>query len=297
MNAYHDRLSVWRPLLEQALKEDEALWDWTVRSTLTQAGQPARPLKAQIIAKGVGTWAAAGLCRVVSHDYGVKFVSKLKDSERFKRGQVLVEIAGPADAVLGLERPFLNLAAYASGIATRTRVLVDAVEKHQRTRASKIRIAATRKTLPHYRELALHSVLLGGGAAHRFNLAGGVLIKENHIAAAGGIAPAIERAKAHAPHVLKIEVEVRDLKEFDRALQAGADIIMLDNFSPESVRSAVARVSGRIPRPLIEVSGGITVGNIEDYVIDGVDVISSGSITHSVEASDFSLLVRRTTRS
>jgi nicotinate-nucleotide pyrophosphorylase (carboxylating) len=187
---------------------------------------------------------------------------------------------------LALERPFLNLVAYASGVASATRQLVDVV-----ARVSSARVTSTRKILPYYRDLAIYGVLCGGGVAHRVSLSGGVLLKENHIAAAGGIARAIKGVQAISPHGLKIEIEVRNLDELKQALKAGAEVVMLDNFEPEKVRAAVKQVRESKRAVVIEVSGGLTAANIAEYALPGVDVLSCGGLTHSVRALDLSLLV------
>ena len=155
------------------------------------------------------------------------------------------------------------------------------------------RLTGTRKTLPGYRDLAVQSSLIGGAHPHRYNLSGGLLIKENHIAAAGSIVHAISNAREVAPHLLKVEIEVKNITELREAIAAGAEVIMLDNFTPEQIREAIklkpARTSGT--GVLFEVSGGINLSNISDYAIEGLDVISVGSITHSVKSIDLSLLV------
>jgi nicotinate-nucleotide pyrophosphorylase (carboxylating) len=218
---------------------------------------------------------------------GLQIYSELKNGDGFKTGDVVCRLDGLARGLLAIERPFLNLASYASGIATHTRAFVQAVSKVSHPP----RIVPTRKTLPHYRDLAVLSVLSGGGASHRVSLSGGVLIKENHIASAGGISRAVQNTRAVSPHLLKIEIEVRNESELREALQAGADGVLLDNFTPEQARSAVASIAKLNPRPFIEISGGVTVENISTYAIEGVDVISIGSLTLSVRATDLSLLV------
>jgi nicotinate-nucleotide pyrophosphorylase (carboxylating) len=213
----------------------------------------------------------------------------VEDGEELKPGETVMTLRGPARVLLALERPMLNLASYVSGIATRTEGLVWLVKKACPKRTP--RVTSTRKTLPGYRDLATYGVLAGGGHAHRLSLSGGVLIKENHIAAAGGIARAIEGAREVAPHGLKIECEVRNLGELSRALTAGADGVLLDNFKVKEVKDALKLIAGRPKAPVIEVSGGLNEDNIASYAIPGVDVLSVGSLTHSVTAVDLSLLV------
>ena len=294
---YHGSTSVWKALLLKGMEEDGWEWDWTTLGTLKQ---PDQVITARLVAKSTGTWAGAALIPAlerVSEEGGgrVTITSSIEDGDRFKPGQTLLVWKGPARWVLALERPFVNLAAFASGIATQTASLVDEVERKWtglKQKAAPPRVASTRKTLPAYRDLSVRGVLAGGGHAHRVSLAGGVLIKENHIAAAGGIAKAVAGARAIAPHGLKIEIEVRNLEELRKALSACADAVLLDNFTPARVAEAVQIIQrGPSGSVVVEVSGGIHAGNIADYAQPGVHVISSGSLTHSVTSSDFSLLV------
>jgi len=289
--AYHDSPALWKPLLLTGLQDDCAQWDWTALSS-----KPDRVLGAKIIAKSDGIWAADGLLEtladVAREQFGAKSFtvkSKTSNGSRLKKGAVVCEWRGPARAVLALERPFINLASYVGGIATSTRALVDVVQA--RCPRGTPRVSPTRKILPAYRDLAIHGVLVGGGHSHRTTLSGGVLIKENHVASAGSIARAIQNAREIAPHGLKIEIEVRNTRELKQAVQAGAEVIMLDNFTVTEARAAVALVKDLKPRPVLEISGGLTVDTISDYAISGVDVLSVGSITHSVRALDLSLLV------
>ena len=286
--------SIWKPLLLRGLEDDSWQWDWTTLGTLAD---PSKKVRARIIAKSKGIWAAAGLLdatvEVASQqisDSSFSYSSRWKDGQAFSPGDVISEWKGSARSVLALERPFLNLAAYASGIATSMHELVTLVRKARP--GNPPRVTATRKILPGYRDIAIHSIQVGGGRSHRADLAGGVLIKENHIRAAGGIRRAVESARAVAPHTLKIEVEVRNLAELKQAVQARADVIMLDNFAPKLIRAAIDILKTVIPRPLVEVSGGIDSRNIGSYAIAGVDIISTGSVTHSVRSADFSLLLK-----
>lgn len=291
---YHGHLGLWKELLATGLREDGWQWDWTTLGTVG-AARGNSPLKARVIAKSHGVWAAAGLVpalNAAASDLGAMTTlakSSWPDGDRFKPGDVVSEWSGPARLVLALERPFLNLASFTCGIATQTDRLVRIVREACPKRTP--RVTSTRKTLPGYRDLGNVGIRAGGGYSHRVTLSGGVLIKENHIAAAGGIARAIEGARAVAPHGLKIEIEVRDLKELKQALAARAEVVMLDNFKPAEVREALQIVGHADTRPQIEVSGGLNEGNIGSYAIPGVDILSVGSLTHSVKASDLSLLV------
>ena len=187
-------------------------------------------------------------------------------------------------SILKAERTALNLIQRMSGIATLTSKYV------LKAASDKVRILDTRKTIPGLRLLDKYAVPMGGGCNHRFGLFDGILIKDNHIAVAGSIKKAVEAAKKNAPHGIKIEVEAEDLDGVKAALEAGADIILLDNMSPDRMKEAVGLVAGRI---LLEASGGITLDNIEEVAATGVDMISIGALTHSVKAVDLSLEISR----
>ena len=206
------------------------------------------------------------------------------DGVAVEKGAAIWEVEGSARSLLMAERTALNFAQRMSGIATAARTYAGAIAPGSRTR-----ITDTRKTTPGLRLLERYAVRTGGAHNHRDNLGSAVMIKDNHIIAAGGIAAAVERARARAPHTSRIEVEVATFPELDQALAAGADIIMLDNFSVEDVREAVAVVSGRAVRPILEASGGITLERIRALSEAGVDVISVGALTHSAPAADIAL--------
>ena len=193
-------------------------------------------------------------------------------------------LEGPARALLMGERTALNFVQRMSATATLARRLVRALPE-----GSKTRITDTRKTTPGMRYLERYAVRVGGAHNHRDQLGSAVMIKDNHIVAAGGIGAAVERARARAPHTSRIEVEVTNLAELEQAIAAGADIIMLDNFSTELTTLAVERVRSVAPRPLLEASGGITLERVRELALAGVDVISVGALTHSAPAADISL--------
>lgn len=286
-------LRIWKEKLLQGLKDDGIPWDWTSRSLSGRSRDT--PIRARVVAKSPGVWAACGLASAVEaiaeEEWGVSVAvrNRAKDGEVLKPGTVVSEWRGPRDALFALERSYLNLSGFVSGIATHTHALVTRVRK---CRVDPIpRVTLTRKTLPGYRDLSIHAVLCGGGSPHRVSLSGGVLIKENHIAAARGIKSAIEGARSVTPHGLMVEVEVRNLVELKQALKYGADGILLDNFSPQEIQSALRVILRMDSRPFIEVSGGINEKNIENYVYSGVDVISVGALTHSVQTLDLTLLV------
>jgi nicotinate-nucleotide pyrophosphorylase (carboxylating) len=202
------------------------------------------------------------------------------DGARISRGDVVAHIDGRARGALGAERTALNLLSRMSGIATATRALVDAIA------GAKAKIVCTRKTTPGLRALEKQAVRLGGGANHRFGLDDAMLIKDNHIALAGGVRPALERARRHAGHLVKIEVEVDTLDQLAEALATGVDAVLLDNMTPEMMCGAVAMVDGRA---ITEASGRITLETVPAIAATGVDLISCGWITHSAPILDMGL--------
>ena len=202
------------------------------------------------------------------------------DGARISRGEVVAHVSGRAHGVLGAERTALNLLSRMSGVATATRALADAIAGY------KARIICTRKTTPGLRTLEKEAVRLGGGANHRFGLDDAMLIKDNHIALAGGVRAALERAKRHAGHLVKIEIEVDTLDQLAEALDVGVDAVLLDNMDPETLRRAVAMVDGRA---VTEASGRITLETAPAVAATGVDLISCGWITHSAPILDLGL--------
>ncbi|MBX9932807.1 MAG: carboxylating nicotinate-nucleotide diphosphorylase [Methylobacterium sp.] len=196
-------------------------------------------------------------------------------------GDVVLRLSGPARAILTAERVALNLLCRMSGVATATHGLVEAARPH-----GKASIVCTRKTTPGLRALEKHAVRAGGGSNHRFGLDDAVLIKDNHVAVAGGIVPAIERARSRAGHLVKIEIEVDTLDQLEQALSVGADAVLLDNMSPEQLTRAVAMIAGRA---LSEASGRITRETVGAVAASGVDLISCGWITHSAPIIDLGL--------
>lgn len=214
-------------------------------------------------------------------DPAVKVIVERPDGSRIERGQVVLRVEGPARSILAAERVALNLICRMSGIATATARLVDAVRPHGHAR-----IVCTRKTTPGLRLLEKHAVRAGGGANHRFGLDDAVLIKDNHIAIAGGVKQALERARASVGHLVKIEIEVDTLEQLNEVLEVGADAILLDNMSPETLAEAVRQVSGRA---ITEASGRITPDTAPQIAAAGVDLISVGWITHSAPILDLGL--------
>jgi nicotinate-nucleotide pyrophosphorylase (carboxylating) len=203
------------------------------------------------------------------------------DGARVAPGDVVIRLSGPARAIITAERVALNLLCRMSGVATATAGLVAAARPH-----GKARIVCTRKTTPGLRALEKHAVRAGGGSNHRFGLDDAVLIKDNHVAVAGGIIPAITRARAYAGHLVKIEVEVDTLAQLDEALSVGADAVLLDNMTPDQLAEAVRRIDGRA---IAEASGRITADTVGAVAASGVDLISCGWITHSAPIIDLGL--------
>ena len=207
-----------------------------------------------------------------------------KDGDRIKGGTVIGYMSGRMHDVLIVERPLLNLLQRMSGVATLTRAYVVKIA------GTDARIVDTRKTMPGYRTLDKYSTRVGGAGNHRAALDGGILIKDNHLRAAGGITAAIKSARAKAPHSLRIEIEVETFEGLDEALAAEADVIMLDNFVPKDVEAAVARAAGRA---IIEASGGINLETVRAFAETGVDLIAVGALTHSATAVDIAAEVIR----
>ena len=202
------------------------------------------------------------------------------DGARLAPGDVIATVVGPARGILTAERVALNFLCHLSGIATATAAIVEAVRGHR------ARITCTRKTTPGLRAVQKYAVRVGGGANHRFGLDDAVLIKDNHIAAAGGIRPAVERVRASIGHLVKVEVEVDSLAQLEDALAVGVNAVLLDNMQPEELRRAVAMVGGRA---ITEASGGVTPATAPAIAATGVDLISIGWLTHSVTALDIGL--------
>ncbi|MBU2549730.1 MAG: carboxylating nicotinate-nucleotide diphosphorylase [Proteobacteria bacterium] len=272
-----DRLS-FEPVVRQALAEDVGSGDLTTALTV----DPDVRARAEIISRQALVLSGLGPARLTFElvDPSVRFDALVPEGARAVSGQVLVEIQGAAASILTAERVALNYMMRLSGVATLTARFVEAV------RGTRARIVDTRKTTPGLRALEKAAVRAGGGANHRFGLYDGVLIKDNHIAAAGSITAAVSRAKGRAPHTLKIEVEVEDLGGLEEAIQAGADIVLLDNMTPGQLAEAVRLARGRV---VLEASGGVNLETVAEVAASGVDVISIGALTHSAPAVDLSL--------
>ena len=216
-------------------------------------------------------------------DSDVNFKLEKNDGDEVKKGDIIATMSGKAQALLKGERTALNILQHLSGIATATNRCVKLVEG---TTAS---VAETRKTLPGLRAMQKYAVTVGGGKNHRYNLSDAAMIKDNHIDACGGIKKAVEAFRSKAGHMLKVEVEVRNFDELNEALEAGADVIMLDNMNCEQMAEAVKIIGGKAKA---EASGNITLDNIKEVAKTGVDIISLGALTHSVKAFDISMKIK-----
>jgi nicotinate-nucleotide pyrophosphorylase (carboxylating) len=267
-------------IIQLALAEDVGTGDITTNSTVPETATARGTFRAKANGVVSGLVATGKVFQTV--DPGVRFAPKVKDGDAFSSGDVLATVEGPARSVLTGERVALNFLQRLSGVATATSRYVEAV------RGTNARIIDTRKTTPGMRLLEKAAIRHGGGHNHRVGLSDGILIKDNHLAAIGGdsIRRSIEAAREAAPHTLKVEVEVTSLEQLDQALEARADVIMLDNMDPESMRQAVERVNGRA---LLEASGGITFESVRTVAETGVNLISVGALTHSAPAVDISL--------
>jgi nicotinate-nucleotide pyrophosphorylase (carboxylating) len=270
-----------RTLIEAALAEDIGRGDLTTQLTVP----PALWATATIVAKQDGVLAGAPLvdrifAALTAREVAIKH--HVDDGAQFAAGAMLASFEGPAADLLVGERVTLNFVQQLSGIATLTRHFVDAV------RGTKAQVIDTRKTTPGMRVLEKYAVRMGGGRNHRFGLDDGILIKDNHITAAGGVGPAVAAARRGAPHTMTVQVECAALAQIDEALAAGADAILLDNLSVDQLAAAVRQIAGRVP---IEASGGVSLGTIRAIAETGVDLISVGALTHSALAVDLSMKI------
>ncbi|HEY9233366.1 MAG TPA: carboxylating nicotinate-nucleotide diphosphorylase [Blastocatellia bacterium] len=265
------------------LKEDLGRGDITTAATV-RGGQAGR---GRFLAKQDFTLCGLEIAEAVfsSLDGQIQIESRAFDGDAIAAGTEFARIEGPADVLLMGERTALNLLQRLSGVATLTKRYVDAIE------GTGAKIVDTRKTTPGLRALEKYAVTVGGGFNHRFGLDDGVLIKDNHIALAGGVRRAIELARASVPHLMRVEVEVASDAQLRDALKAGADVIMLDNMATAEMRAAVQLIREQAPAVLIEASGGVTLETVRGIAECGVDLISVGAITHSATAVDISLKI------
>ncbi|OAX45660.1 carboxylating nicotinate-nucleotide diphosphorylase [Paenibacillus sp. AD87] len=278
LNGYNEGLI---ELIKNWLREDVGAGDVTTSVTIPAGSQS----KAVIHAKDNGIIAGITVAELVFQvvDPGLAFTPMVKDGDAVTHGTILAEVEGSTHSLLTGERLALNLLQRMSGIATRTRTYVDALE------GLSTRLVDTRKTTPGHRLLEKYAVRVGGGANHRFGLYDAVMIKDNHIKGAGGITEAVQRARAVIPHTMTIEVETENMEQVREALQAGSDIIMLDNMHPDRMREAVALIREQAPHVKVEASGNVSLNTIRGIAESGVDVISVGRLTYSFESLDISL--------
>lgn len=273
-------------LIDLALEEDLGRGDVTTMAVLDGDGGAARGIflaKTDLVVFGLEI-----VRRVVERvDPRAVFSSRVADGARVARGAVLAEVAAPAASLLRAERTALNFLQRLSGIATLSRRYADAVA------GTRTRVVDTRKTTPGWRALEKAAVVAGGCANHRPDLGGGVLIKDNHIAACGGVRAAVERARVRAPHPFRIEVEVTTRTELEEAIAAGAEVVLLDNMDLHAIADCVALAHAR--NVLVEVSGGVTLETIRAIAETGADLVSVGALTHSAPAVDISFELERIT--
>jgi nicotinate-nucleotide pyrophosphorylase (carboxylating) len=267
------------PLVRQALAEDLGRAGDLTTDLIVPPDQQA---SARVVARRSGTISGLGVAAAafLLIDPAVRFTTEIADGSAAAAGATLASVEGGARGILTAERVALNFLGHLSGVATATRALVEAV------RGTKARIVCTRKTTPGLRLLEKYAVRCGGGFSHRYGLDDAVLIKDNHIAAAGSLAEAVSRARAGLAHMTRIEVEVDTLDQLEQALALGVDTILLDNMSLDDLRRAVALTPGRAA---LEASGNVTMATVRAIAETGVDYISSGAITHSAPSLDVAL--------
>jgi len=267
-------------IIKNALAEDIGTGDITTQTTVSgkKKGRALAIAKDDFVIAGVDVFSETFKCL----DKNIKIKKIINDASRVKKGDLIAEVSGSLSNILKAERVSLNLFQRMSGIATLTAKYVEAVH------GCKAVILDTRKTVPNLRILDKMAVRIGGGTNHRIGLYDGVLIKDNHIEAAGGITAAVNAQRKHLPRKMKIEVETKNLMEVKEALHCGVDIIMLDNMSVGAMKKAVDLVAGGA---LIEASGNVSLKNVAGIAAIGVDFISVGELTHSVRAADISLKI------
>ncbi len=266
-------------MIRSFLAEDIGRGDLTSEAIFSEmeTGRARLVSRQACVAAGVGT-VAAEVFRV--QNAAIEIFDLVADGTRVEAGDVLLTVEGPVIDLLKAERVALNLLQRLSGIATLTASFVDKVQGYP------ARITDTRKTAPGLRVLEKYAVQAGGGSNHRFNLADGVLIKDNHIAACGSITEAVARVRARVPHTIRIEVETENLEQVRECLDCQIDIIMLDNMDTAAMKEAVAIIGGRA---LVEASGGVRLANVREIAATGVDIISIGALTHSAPSCDIGM--------
>lgn len=267
-------------IIKNAIKEDINYLDQASAFVIDEDNETT----ARFVAKADGVLCGIEIALRVFEllDSSCTFSVYKKDGDEIKKGDLIARIHGKTTYLLQGERTALNLLQHLSGVATQTNAAVKAVE------GTNVSIADTRKTLPGLRALQKYAVVCGGGKNHRFNLSDAAMLKDNHIDAGGGILATVSKLRSRVGHTVKIEVETRNFEEVKLAVEAGADIIMLDNMTAEQMKEAVEYINGRA---LTEASGNITLENIKEKALSGIDIISMGSLTHSVTAMDISMQI------
>ena len=268
-------------LIELAIEEDLGRGDATTQALVG----PEATATAHLVARQRLTVAGLDIAAAVFRrlDPSIAIQTQIDDGAEAQPGARVATYRGAAAALLSGERTALNFLQRLSGVATLTRTFVAAAQ------GTSLRITDTRKTTPGFRLLEKYAVRMGGGSNHRFDLGSGVLIKDNHVALAGSVSEAVRRAKGRVPHSLNIEVEVDTMAQLDEALAADVDIVLLDNFTDADLGRAMARLRAVKPRPLVEVSGGVTLVRIPELARAGVDLVSVSALTHSAPAVDLAL--------
>jgi nicotinate-nucleotide pyrophosphorylase (carboxylating) len=268
-------------LMELAIEEDLGRGDATTQAVV----EPGASAVAHLVARQGLTVAGLDIAAAVFRrlDPSIAIETHIADGSVAEPGTRVATYRGSAAALLAGERTALNFLQRLSGVATLTRAFVAAAK------GTSLRITDTRKTTPGFRLLEKYAVRMGGGSNHRFDLGSGVLIKDNHVALAGSVSEAIRRTKGRVPHSLNIEVEVDNLAQLDEVLGAGVAMVLLDNFTETGLEKGVARIRAVKPRPLVEVSGGVTLARIPELARLGVDLVSVGALTHSAPAVDLAL--------
>ena len=267
------------PLVRQTLLEDLGRAGDLTSNYIIPAEARA---SLRLVAREAGVLAGIDLARLAFRlmDPAIKFLPLLRDGARLQAGDVIATVQGPARAILSAERTALNFLGHLCGVATATARIADVIRPYG------TRVTCTRKTLPGMRMVQKYAVRVGGGSNHRYGLDDAILIKDNHVAVAGGVKAAVQRAREVAGHMVAIELEVDTLQQLEEGLAAGANIILLDNMSPEMLRAAVRMVDGRA---VTEASGRVTLHTVAEVAKTGVDYIAVGAITHSVTVLDIGL--------
>lgn len=290
------------------LDEDQSRFDFSSK-LFSEGPISKRKVRATLVSKSDGVFCGEAIFHALkafckTEGFSVEFWTKIKDGNKIKNGQAVLEFNGLTQDLLMIERVVLNLLSRLSGIASISRQYVELVRSASKKLSKTPRVTSTRKLLPGYRSLDLYAVEVGGAYLHRPNLSAGVMLKENHLSIfrnkkTGEIdfSRAVKQAKEVAPHGLKVEIEVTNSSEALAALLGGADVIMLDNFRPKQVVDCIRLLKQKcskdsIKMPLIEVSGGVREETIQGFCVDGVDLISVGALTHTVFPHDFSLLFK-----